>query len=86
MTKQEPMEYPRPLRPKERDLLGTVLPADRSGYARYRERIGAMLVLAQGAFLAYNRLKRRVAISQDPPALQDRGLGSHLKNLFVRSR
>lgn len=40
--------YPRPLRPKERDLLEFVLPADRPGYRRYRERIAGMMVLAEG--------------------------------------
>jgi len=43
-----PMEYPRPLRPKERDLLDTVLPADSPGYGRYHERLKAMRVIARG--------------------------------------
>ncbi len=42
------MEYPRDLRPKERDLLESVLPAERPGYRRTRERIAAMTVLGQG--------------------------------------
>ena len=42
------MAYPRPLRPKERELLESVLPDDRAGYRDYRDRISAMEVLAQG--------------------------------------
>jgi hypothetical protein len=42
------MEYPRPLRPKERDLLESVLPDDRPGYRRYRERIHSLLVIGDG--------------------------------------
>jgi hypothetical protein len=42
------MEYPRELRPKERDVLESVLPEARPGYRRCRERIAAMLVLGQG--------------------------------------
>ena len=42
------MAYPRDLRPKERDLLESVLPPGRPGYRRTRERIAAMTVLGQG--------------------------------------
>ncbi|MEW6509327.1 MAG: hypothetical protein AB1428_00050 [Bacteroidota bacterium] len=42
------MGYPRPLRPKERDLLESVLPNDRPGYRRYRERIASLLVIGDG--------------------------------------
>lgn len=42
------MAYPRDLRPKERDLLESVLPAARPGYRHTKERIAAMTVLGQG--------------------------------------
>ena len=42
------MEYPRPLRPKELDLLETVLPVDRPGYRPYRARLESMVVLGEG--------------------------------------
>ena len=42
------MEYPRDLRSKERDLLESVLPAEREGYRRLRERVASMVVLGQG--------------------------------------
>ncbi len=40
--------YPRGLQPIERDLIGSVLPGDRSGYRAYREAVAGMVVLAQG--------------------------------------
>lgn len=40
--------FPRPLRAKERDLLESVLPADRPGYWRYRECMNVMVVLGEG--------------------------------------
>jgi hypothetical protein len=40
--------FPRPLRPKERDLLESVLPGDRAGYRRYRELLTTMVVLGEG--------------------------------------
>ncbi|HTY59976.1 MAG TPA: hypothetical protein VMF59_14235 [Bacteroidota bacterium] len=42
------MEYPRPLRPKELDLLETVLPVDRPAYREVRDRLQAMTVLGEG--------------------------------------
>lgn len=42
------MSYPRPLRPKERDLLETVLPEYRPGYRRYRELLAAWSVIGEG--------------------------------------
>ena len=42
------MEYPRPLRPKELDLLETVLPVDRPGYRALRVRLESMTVLGEG--------------------------------------
>jgi hypothetical protein len=44
------MEYsfPRALRPKERDLLESVLPPDRPGYRRYRELLETMQVIGEG--------------------------------------
>lgn len=42
------MDFPRSLRPKERDLLDTVLPGERPGYRRVRERIDAMTVIGPG--------------------------------------
>lgn len=45
---QPPTTYPRRLRPKEWDLLETVLPADRPGYKEYRDLVSSMVVLAQG--------------------------------------
>jgi len=42
------MEYPRPLRPKELDLLETVLPADRPVYRALRDRLESMTVLGEG--------------------------------------
>ena len=39
---------PRPLRRTERELLESVLPADRSGYREYRDLIRAMIVLGEG--------------------------------------
>src|ERR1700690_798280 len=42
------MEYPRPLRPKELDLLETVLPVDRPGYRALRDRMESMTVLGEG--------------------------------------
>jgi hypothetical protein len=42
------MEYPRPLRPKELDLLETVLPVDRPGYRALRIRLESMTVLGEG--------------------------------------
>ncbi|HMK38677.1 MAG TPA: hypothetical protein VK569_04995 [Bacteroidota bacterium] len=42
------MEYPRPLRPKELDLLETVLPVDRPGYRAVRTRLQSMAVLGEG--------------------------------------
>ncbi len=41
-------QYPRPLRPKERDLLESVLPPDRPGYRRYRDLLETMQVLGEG--------------------------------------
>ena len=40
--------YPRELRDKEKDLLNYVVPADRPGYRRYRDRIASMVALAEG--------------------------------------
>lgn len=40
--------YPRHLRPKEVDLLESVLPSDRPGYRHYRALIDSMVVLAEG--------------------------------------
>lgn len=40
--------YPRSLRPKELDLLMSVLPAERSGYREYRELLLKMAVLGEG--------------------------------------
>jgi hypothetical protein len=40
--------FPRPLRPKERDLLESVLPMDRPGYRHYRELLERMEVLGEG--------------------------------------
>jgi hypothetical protein len=40
--------YPRKLRPKELDLLETVLPADRPGYREYRELLAKMSVTGEG--------------------------------------
>jgi hypothetical protein len=40
--------YPRILRSKERDLLESVLPPDRPGYRRYRERLEIMQVIGEG--------------------------------------
>ena len=42
------MEYPRSLRPKELDLLETVLPVDRPGYRALRTRLETMSVLGEG--------------------------------------
>ena len=42
------MEYPRPLRPKELDLLETVLPVDRPAYRAVRTRLESMTVLGEG--------------------------------------
>jgi hypothetical protein len=42
------MEYPRPLRPKELDLLETVLPVDRPAYRAVRDRLQSMMVLGEG--------------------------------------
>ncbi len=42
------MEYPRPLRPKELDLLETVLPVERPGYRALRDRLESMAVLGEG--------------------------------------
>jgi len=41
-------DYPRMLRPKERELLECVLPPDRPGYDRYRALIGVMQVIGEG--------------------------------------
>jgi hypothetical protein len=40
--------YPRSLRPKERDLLESVLPPDRLGYRRYRGLLETMQVIGEG--------------------------------------
>lgn len=40
--------YPRVLRDKERDLLESVLPGDRPGYAAYREHLGILQVIGAG--------------------------------------
>jgi len=40
--------FPRPLRPKERELLESVLPIDRPGYRAVRAAIAAMSVIAEG--------------------------------------
>src|SRR5664279_2093183 len=40
--------YPRTLRPKERVAIESTLPLDRPGYRQIRERIGALVVLAEG--------------------------------------
>lgn len=40
--------FPRKLRPKERDLLESVLPPDRAGYRGYREFLRTALVIAEG--------------------------------------
>jgi hypothetical protein len=42
------MEYPRPLRSKELDLLETVLPVERPGYRALRVRLESMTVLGEG--------------------------------------
>ena len=42
------MEYPRPLRPKELDLLETVLPVDRPAYREVWDRLRSMMVLGEG--------------------------------------
>jgi len=42
------MEYPRPLRAKELDLLETVLPVERPGYRAVRTRLESMAVLGEG--------------------------------------
>lgn len=41
-------DFPRQLRPKERDLLHLVLPSESPGYNEYRIMIDAMVVLAEG--------------------------------------
>jgi hypothetical protein len=41
-------DYPRMLRPKERELLESVLPPERPGYDRYRALIGEMQVIGEG--------------------------------------
>jgi hypothetical protein len=41
-------KYPRMLRIKERELLESVLPAERPGYRRYREMLDVMVVLGEG--------------------------------------
>ena len=40
--------FPRALRPKERDIIESVLPLDRPGYRDLREMIGKMVVLGEG--------------------------------------
>ena len=42
------MEFPRPLRPIERDVLDIVLPSERAGYREIRDRIVRMIVLSEG--------------------------------------
>ena len=42
------MAFPRPLRPKERDLLEFVLPVDRPGYRAIRGEVERMLVIGEG--------------------------------------
>jgi hypothetical protein len=49
-------EYPRPLRPKELDLLEGVLPPDRPGYREYRELLSRMVALGEGRRGAGNLL------------------------------
>jgi hypothetical protein len=41
-------EFPRPLRPKERDLIDWVLPLDRPGYRQIRDSIECMEVIGEG--------------------------------------
>ena len=40
--------FPRALRPKEREIIESVLPVDRPGYRALREKIGTMVVLGEG--------------------------------------
>jgi hypothetical protein len=40
--------FPRPLRPKERELLSSVLPADRPGYRSYRHLVEKLMVIGEG--------------------------------------
>ncbi len=40
--------YPRPLRPKEKELLTSVLPADRPGYRVYRSLVEKLIVIGEG--------------------------------------
>lgn len=40
--------YPRALRPKERELLDSVLPAERAGYKRYRDLVASLTVIGEG--------------------------------------
>ena len=40
--------FPRSLRPKERDIIESVLPVDRAGYRQLRDMVGKMVVLGQG--------------------------------------
>ncbi len=42
------MDFPRPLRPKERDLLEYVLPVDRPGYRAVRGELSRLLVIGEG--------------------------------------
>ncbi len=42
------MAFPRPLRPKERDLLEFVLPVDRPGYRAIRDEVSRLLVIGEG--------------------------------------
>jgi len=42
------MTFPRPLRPKERDLLEFVLPVDRPGYRAIRDQVARLLVIGEG--------------------------------------
>jgi len=58
-------DYPRSLRPKERDLLESVLPPDRPGYDRYRALIGSMLVIGEGRRGAGNFVLGRTGDTPD---------------------
>ena len=58
------MMYPRTLRPKEQDLLDSVLPVDRRGYRHYREFLSRMVVLGAGRRGAGNLV---LGISGDRP-------------------
>jgi hypothetical protein len=63
------MVYPRALRPKEQDLLESVLPVDRPGYRQYRELLSRIVVLGEGWRGAGNLV---LGISGDRPDVTSR--------------